>query len=259
MSTTADLVAALKRELKTSGVTYGDLAARLGVAESTIKRNFAQGEMTLSRIDAILRVLQLDFSDLARRIAEAAPEAVELTLAQEEAVVADRRLLLVAICCLSEWSREQMVAHYQLSDAECVGFLVRLDRLGIIELRAHDRYRLRVRKGFRWRPDGPVMRYFRSEVVPDYYGGGFDRDEELLVLVHGSISRDMAQSFNERLRRLAQDYARQHRLDQRLPASRRRPFTLVLAMRSWLFGAFRDMRRAPIGWEGESEEQGDGG
>ena len=256
MQSTAELVTALKQALKSAGITYAVLAGRLGVAESTIKRNFAQGEMTLSRIDAILQVLQLDFTELVRRIADAAPERVELTLAQEKAVVADRRLLLVAICCLSEWTREQIVANYQISQSECVAHLTRLDRLGIIELRANDRYRLRVTKGFRWRPDGPVMRYFRTDVMPDYYGGGFDGQEELLVLVHGSIGRDMAHSFNERLQRLAQDYARQHRQDQRLPVSQRRPFTLVLAMRSWVFGAFKDLQRAPMGWAGEDRLPG---
>ncbi|MFT4103552.1 MAG: hypothetical protein QM674_21500 [Burkholderiaceae bacterium] len=70
-----------------------------------------------------------------------------------------------------------------------------------------------VYKGFRWRPDGPVMAYFRREVVPDYHDGGFDGDQEMLVLIYGSIGSDMAQSFNERLHRPAQDYARQHRLD----------------------------------------------
>ena len=34
MSTTADLVTALKKELKTAQMTYADLATKLGVAES---------------------------------------------------------------------------------------------------------------------------------------------------------------------------------------------------------------------------------
>ncbi len=248
MSSTADLVAALKRELKDAGITYAELARRLKVAESTVKRSFARGELTLSRVDAVLRVLNLDFGELARRIAERAPVAMELTLAQEEAVVADRRLLLVAICCLSEWSSEQIVAHYRLTKAECVGYLVKLDRLGVIELRANDRYRLRVTKGYRWRPDGPVMRYFRSDVIGDYYAGGFDREHELLLLVHGSIGRDMAASFNERLQRLAQDFARQHRLDQRLGFAQLRPFTMLLSMRDWEFAAFEDLERREVGW-----------
>jgi predicted XRE-type DNA-binding protein len=43
MSTTADLVTALKKELKTAQMTYADLAAALGMAESSVKRMLAKG------------------------------------------------------------------------------------------------------------------------------------------------------------------------------------------------------------------------
>lgn len=65
MSTTADLVTALKKELKTAQMTYADLAQALGMAESSVKRMLAKGDMPLSRIDAICRALALDFAALA--------------------------------------------------------------------------------------------------------------------------------------------------------------------------------------------------
>jgi hypothetical protein len=87
------------------------------------------------------------------------------------------------------------------------------------------------------------MQYFRDEVVNDYYAGGFDGEGEMLTLVHGQIGRSLAQMFNERLQRVAQDFAQQHLADQKLPPEQKRPFTLVVAMRSWLFAAFRDLKR----------------
>ena len=53
MSTTADLVTALKKELKTAQITYPDLAQALGMAESSVKRMPAKGDMPPSRNDAI--------------------------------------------------------------------------------------------------------------------------------------------------------------------------------------------------------------
>jgi len=243
MSTTADLVTALKAELKAAGVTYADLARELGLAESSIKRVFAKGDMPLSRIDEVLRVLKMDFADLARRVADAAPLRKELTLEQERAVVSDRKLLLLAICCLSQWTLDQIVSTYRFSDAEVVKYLAQLDRLGVIELRPMNRYRLKVAKTFRWHPHGPVMSFFREQVVPEYYDGGFHGEGELLMLVHGQIGRSLALQFNERLARVAQDFAQQHLADQKLPAEQKRPYTLVLGMRSWFFSAFRDFKR----------------
>ena len=65
------------------------------------------------------------------------------------------------------------------------------------------------------------------------------------MLVHGQVSSAQAALFNERLQRLGQDFAQQHLADQKLPLADKRPYTLVVGMRSWLFAAFRSMLRVP--------------
>ena len=64
MSTSADLVSVIKKELKAVQMTYADLAVALDMAESSVKRMLAKGDMPLSRIDAICRALKLDFAEL---------------------------------------------------------------------------------------------------------------------------------------------------------------------------------------------------
>ncbi|MCU4118125.1 helix-turn-helix domain-containing protein [Variovorax sp. N23] len=244
MSTTIDLVQAVKNELKSARMTYADLARGLGMAESSVKRMLAKGDMPLSRVDAICRALKIDFAELARRVADAQPLLRELTQEQEKAVVRDKKLLLVAINVLSQWTLEQIVAAYRITEAECIACLVQLDRIGIIELRPLNRYRLKLAKTFRWRPHGPVMDFFRENVVLDYYRGGFDGPAEGLLLVHGSISRALAPSFLERLQRVAQDFAQQHQTDQKLSPNDREGYTLLLGMRNWEFEAFTRLRRS---------------
>ena len=243
MSTTLDLVIALKKELKSAQMTYADLALALGMAESSVKRMLTKGDMSLSRIDEVCRALRIDFADLARRVVDEQPLLAQLTQEQERAVVGDKKLLLVAICVLSQWTLEQMTSSYRLSEAEVIKNLVQLDRIGIIELRPLNRYRLKLAKAFSWRPHGPVMGYFRDNAVLDYFSGGFDQPGEGLLLVHGSISRSLATSFLERMQRVAQDFAQQHLADQRLPDKDREGYTLLLGMRSWEFAAFAGMRR----------------
>lgn len=243
MSTTTDLVLAIKQELKASHTTYAELARRLGMAESSVKRMLSRGDMPLSRIDAICHALALDFADLARRVADSQPGLKELTHEQERAVVADKKLLLVAICVLSQWTLEQITAAYRLSEADTVAALAQLDRIGIVELRPLNRYRLRLAKAFRWRPHGPVMTFFREHALLDYFSGGFDAEGEGLLLVHGSISRALAPAFQERLQRVAHDFAQQHLADQKLKAEDREGYTLLLATRRWEFEAFAHLRR----------------
>ena len=243
MSSTLDLVTALKAELRRAGITYAQLAPELGLAESSIKRIFAKGDMPLSRIDEVLAVLRMDFVDLARAVTLASPQNQQMTLEQERAIVADPKLLLAAICTLSQWTLEQIVQTYTLSKPQAVACLLALDKLGFLELRANNRYRLKIDKTFRWRPDGPVMQFFRQHAVADYFSGDFGGVGEVLSLVHGQISPAQAALFSERLQRLAQDFAHQHLADQKLPAGERCAYTLVFGMRSWLFGPFRELLR----------------
>lgn len=49
MSTTNDLVTPLKQELKAARMTDADLAQAMGMAESSVKRMLAKGDMSLAR------------------------------------------------------------------------------------------------------------------------------------------------------------------------------------------------------------------
>jgi DNA-binding Lrp family transcriptional regulator len=240
---TQTLIEVLKDELKSAGITYADLAERIGMSESSVKRMFSRRDMPLTRIDDICAACKLTFDELARKVADAAPLVSELTLEQEQAVVKDAKLLLVAISCLSQWTFEQIVSEYQISEAECVARLTQLDRLGVIDLKPQNRYRLKVAKTFRWRPNGPLMAYFRERVLPDYFKGRFAREGETVHLVHGSISEAIAPSFVERLKRLGNDFSAQHLADQKLKPEQRGGYTLILAMRQWEFVDFGEMRR----------------
>jgi transcriptional regulator with XRE-family HTH domain len=243
MSSTQDLVSTLKAELKRAGITYAQLAQDMGLAESSIKRIFARRDMPLSRIDEVLAVLKMDFAELARLVAQGNPVRQQMTLEQERAIVADPKLLLMAICTLSQWTLEQVVDTYAISKPQGVACLLALDKLGFLELRANNRYRLKFDKTFRWRPGGPVMQFFRQHAVGDYFSGDFGASGELLMLVHGHIAPAHAALLNEKLQRVAQDFAQQHMADQRLPEAEKEAYTLVIGMRSWLFGAFRQLLR----------------
>jgi len=243
MSSPELLMQTLRAELRKAGITYRELAARIGMSESSVKRVFSQGDMSLSRLAGMCKAAGVPMEDVLRQAADAAPQAEVLTLAQERSLVADPKLLLVAICCLAQWSAQQIVETYTLDEAACVRCLVRLDKLGLIELKPLNRYRLRVSRTFRWRPDGPVQGYFRAVVVDDYFSGRFDGAGETLQFVHGRLSRPSAEEMVQRIRQLGGEMARLHQDDQRQRAEDRDGYTLIIGLRSWEFAAFTAMRR----------------
>ncbi|KFC76381.1 helix-turn-helix transcriptional regulator [Massilia sp. LC238] len=234
----------LRAELRTANITYKDLAGRIGVSESSVKRMFGQKDMALSRLAQICQVTGIALEDVLRRAADSRPQADFLTLPQETSLVANPRLLLMAICCLGHWSLGQVTETYRLTEPECITLLAELDRLGLIELKPLNRYSLRVSNAFRWLPDGPVQRFFREHVVEDYFAGRFDRPGEALMCLPARLSSASAQELASKIEQLAGELARLHRNDRRLPSQERDGYTLLVGFRSWEFAAFTALRRA---------------
>jgi len=163
--------------------------------------------------------------------------------ASPAAVVAKPHLLLVAICCLGHWTFEQIVDNYRLTEAECISAMAELDRLGLIELRPLNRYGMRVSHAFHWLPDGPVQRFFREYMVPDYFAGRFDGPGETLMCLPARLSPASAAEVAQKIAQLAAELARLHKHDRRLPAEERDGMSLVVGFRSWEFAAFTALRR----------------
>ncbi len=59
-------------------------------------------------------------------------------------MVADPKLLLVAVHAVNHWTFDEIVATYTLSKAECIRMLACLDKLGIIDLLPNNKIRVRV-------------------------------------------------------------------------------------------------------------------
>ena len=57
MSATAVIVRGVKARLRANGMSYRELADRIGVSEPTIKRDLSRGKFSLERLDKICEVL----------------------------------------------------------------------------------------------------------------------------------------------------------------------------------------------------------
>jgi transcriptional regulator with XRE-family HTH domain len=245
MARTAVLVETLKRELKARGITYAAVAKRLGMSEASVKRMFAKKEFTLSRLDRICEHAGLEFSELARMVGSQDAVVSQLTEEQEKEFVANPKLMLVALCTLNHWSFADIVAAYELGEAECVKLLARLDRLKFIELMPGNRIRLLVSRAFAWIPDGPIQRLFKEQFQVDFFRSRFDKEGELLLLANGAVSKASVAALLARLRKTAAEFSAMRGDDAGLPAASRQPITLLLAARpSWSPEMLRKYRRA---------------
>jgi DNA-binding Xre family transcriptional regulator len=245
MAHTAALVEVLKRELKTRGVTYADLARNLRLSEASVKRMFSRRDFTLKRLDEICRHAQIEFAELARAVVRDETLISHLTYDQEKEIVSDRKLFLVAVCALNYVTFDQIVETYDISAAECVQLLARLDKLKFIELQPGNRIRLLVSRTFAWLPDGPIQRYFNNQAHNEFFRSRFNRPDEFMLVVNGMLSKASSADVVNRLKRITREFSDLHNDDSRLPLGERSPMTLLVAVRHWQLQAFAELRRGP--------------
>ena len=232
----------LKMHLKARGMTYADVARALKLSEATVKRIFAQKNCTLDRLDAICQLVQVDVAELARGMPRASRLINRLTLEQEEELMSEPGLLLVAVSALHQMRLEEMVETYRLEEAQCVRLLVRLERIGILELHENNRIRLRIARTFSWIPDGPIMRYVRSQ-LPDFFDYPFQQPGEHMRMVSLRLSREAQIALLQQAEQIAREYSEQHNADARLPLAQRQPVSVLFAVRPWEPELFKKLRR----------------
>jgi arsenate reductase-like glutaredoxin family protein len=243
MTTTSGLVEVLKRELRSRGITYAQVARKLSLSEASVKRMFSRRNFTLKRLDQVCQLTQGEFSDLAQALAREEKLLSRLSLEQEKEIASSIKLFLVAVCVLNHVDPDQIVALYDISKPECIQLLVKLDRVGFIRLLPNNRIRLMVSRDFTWLPDGPIQRFFKQHAHSDFFRSSFDRTDEHMVAVNGMLSRASSAVIIERLKRTAREFSELHNNDLKLPPSERSAMSLLVAIRHWELQVFVDLRR----------------
>jgi len=238
------LIDTLKHLLRARGITYGALAERIGMSEASIKRMFSKRTLTLQRLDEILAASGIGFDELSS--AQGAPALIDqLTLAQEREIIGDARLLVVAVSAMNQIGFDDIVRLYAMSAAEVTACLLRLDRIGFLELLPNNRVKLLIARTFGWIPNGPIQTWFRAEAAADFLASRFDADTEVLRLVNVMLSSASCAALLERLAQVAAEFAQQHQHDLRLPLAQRQAVSLMLAARPWVPRPFKALLRQP--------------
>lgn len=245
MAQTQALHDALKQALKSHGITYAQVASALGLTEASVKRLFAEQGFSLQRLDQVCQLMDMEISDLVQLMQSRVPRLQQLTEAQEREIVSDTALLLVTVCVLNRWTLSDIQQVYNFTEPECVRKLAHLDRLRMIELLPGNRIKLRVAANFSWRDNGPIQRFFQSQIQKDFFSDEPAQAGESMSVLNGMLSPAAAAEFSRKLQRLAEEFADLNQRDAHLPVTERKGVTVLLSSRHWRFSVFAGYRRQP--------------
>ncbi|MBS97418.1 MAG: transcriptional regulator [Oceanospirillaceae bacterium] len=238
---TQALISTLKQSLKAAGKTYADVAAVLELSEASVKRLFSTQQMSLDRLDAICQLIGMEISDLVKQMEEHAGRIERLNVEQEREIANDLTLLLITVCVLNRWTLEEILHVHGLDEHTCIQKLARLDKLQIIDLLPKNRIKLKVAANFNWIENGPIQQFFQQRIAAEYFNSRFQSDDEQLIVLNGMLSKSSNQAFQRRMQRLAREFEEFNREDVAQPFEQRHGTTVIIAMRGWRYGLFKDL------------------
>ena len=242
---TEQLIDALKRVLKSRQITYAVLARRIGMSEASVKRLFSQRTFTLSRLEQMLAALEIDFFELAKLARGAGDAPQEMTEPQEQALASEPRLMGVFYLLFNDWQPAQILARYEITDAELTRLLVKLDRLQLIELLPANKVKLKVGQHLRLRPSGAIRAKHGQRVLTDFLAVEFDRHGGNFRFEFRDISPASFAVVHRKLDRLAAEFNELAELDSTLPPDQRQSIGMVLGMRPWRIGQVTNLKERP--------------
>jgi hypothetical protein len=93
--------------------------------------------------------------------------------------------------------------------------------------------------------DGPVHGFFIRRVLSEFFNTPFDTPGDEFKFTGGTLSPASLLRLQSSIRRVAAEFEQLARQDVRLPLEERDSCTVILAMSSWEFSEFSNLRRTP--------------
>ena len=194
------LLHGLKTLLKARGLLYHDVAERLGVSETTIKRYLTGHSLTLEILEDLCGVVDVQLSDLLAFAQEELEQPV-LTSAEEEVLAQDAFLSGIFYLLARGYTAAIIQRDFRLSDADMNGYLTTLDRLGLIRLFPYNRVRVLVGRNFNVQKGGAMAKLAHDAMLKDFFGR-FEVTMPDWLFGYGKLSP----SSLERVRELARNF-----------------------------------------------------
>ena len=244
MNRTATLLETLKKYLKAKGMTYKQLAAEMKLSEASVKRMFSKQRFSLSRLEEICRILDIDFYDLVLMDKQRNQRTAHmLTIEQEKNLLKDDKLWIFLYFLLNGWSVSLIIEEYKYSESEAVRMLGKLERLGLLEVHPYNRVRLLIPTNAFWQNNGPLWQATHQMFIDDFMDSSFDLPNERLVFSPGQFSEASLKIIRKKIENLVKEYNQLAEMDSTLPIKGRHSTGLFIGFRPWVYSVIADLRR----------------
>ena len=134
------LILNVKKILKTRSLTYKQLAAKLSMSESGVKKIFLAQDASYSRICELCQALDISLGELLAMESHWQPKKITFTAAQEEYLLDDETALEVFfLLAYDDLNPKETASALQISETTLSAIIRKLDELDLIKWMPGDR------------------------------------------------------------------------------------------------------------------------
>ena len=215
-SAQVEITLALKNALKSKGVTYREVAQKLGLSEKTIKRLFQENDCSLSRLNAICDIIDLSVYDLLEYAKSYQEPLVELSYQQQTYLSQHPYHFNLLILLSTGHSIDQIQTCYQLSDVSIFRYLRDLDREGFIVLGVENQFVLRIKGKLLMQLHGPLHQNIlqKNKQFLDFVVQHDGKKGTQFMSSFRYMSEHTLMSLNQSLAELSKQYRKQSYQDE---------------------------------------------
>ncbi len=134
---------------------------------------------------------------------------------------------------INGWGYQNILDHYAVNAPTLVSYLLKLEKLRIIDLLPGNRIKLLISPNFSWRNNGPVHLVLSQIVLKTFLEGDIDKSGGVIHFVSGMLSEESHAEILKLINQLTMKFNERKHQDHDLPFHLRHGFSLALAIRPW--------------------------
>lgn len=234
---------ALKKRIREQGKTYADAAHVLGLSEASVKRLISTAGLSINRLEALCSWLNTDIHEIVKASDEQQSLVTELTPIQEQELLKDHSLLLVAYLILNHSKEQEILDTFNFTEPQLTRHLIKLEKIGLIELSPYNHIRLLTARNFSWSAHGPVQKFFNNIILKEFLQTNFRNPGEKSHFVGGILSKNSIFKLHTKMQELIRLFDLLLGEDANIPANERYPVSLFVGFRPWEYSEFAKLRR----------------
>jgi DNA-binding Xre family transcriptional regulator len=223
-----NLMFALKEILKKRGIKYLDLAQKMGMSESSIKRIMNASDGQLSKIEEICEFLGVTLFDLMELVQKEEVESYDLTKEQEKFFYNNPHYLdFFFLLYENSMPLSEIKEKFKLTKKSVGLYLKKLEQLGLLELHPYDEIKFLVKGSLSIGAGSILASQFSKrslEHVTKYIVEGLGEDgnakerrkKGLFQLMGYYMSVETSEELLKDLLKLLEDYSRRSQREERL-------------------------------------------